>query len=326
MIKLSIIIPNYNNQKYIELCINSILNQSFKDYEVIVIDDGSTDKSVEIIEQIAKKHSCIKLIKQYNQNASIARNRGIELAKGKYILFIDSDDYIYDEKAIGNMINKIGNNDLLICNYVKVDENNSIQEYYDINKEIIPNGDNLIQQYAFVSAVPTNKLFKTKIIHENNLFFDNVDIGQDLNFYIKYLAVCHNLIVTDDYSYCYRINSNGMTRKINYNLLGIIKSVEKINKFYQIRGIKENNVINSIAFINYCAQMTKIEKFSQRQDKKFIYNYFSYFIKKLKIDKDYIKTNSRLKKAIRFYKFTRLMKIIFLSRYYEKIKKVINKI
>lgn len=321
MTKLSIVIPNYNNEKYIELCINSILNQTFNNYEIIIIDDGSNDKSIEIIESIIKNKKNIKLIKQYNQNASIARNKGIEIAKGEYMLFIDGDDFLNDKNTLTNMINKINGNDLLLCNYKIVDENNKFIGSYHVTDEIIKDSNDIIEKYAFISAVPTNKLFKTKIIHDNNIFFDNVDIGQDLNFYLKYLALCKSVIVIDDYSYCYRRNNNGMTRKINYNLLDIVKSVECVRRFYINNNIKKENVINAIGFINYSVQMNKLEKYDQKRDKRFIYNYFKYFIKKLKIEKKYIKTNKKLKKAVKSYKLKKMMKIVFLSKYYKNIKK-----
>lgn len=319
MIKLSIIIPNYNNEKYIGLCIKSILNQTFSDYEIIIIDDGSNDKSIEIIESIIKNKNNIKLIKQYNQNASVARNKGIEKAIGEYMLFIDGDDYLNDNDVLNNMVNKINDNDLLICNYKIIDENNEFIDFYHVNNEIIMDGNNIIEKYAFVSAVPTNKLFKTKVIRDNNIYFDNVDIGQDLNFYLKYLAFCRSIVVSEDYSYCYRRNNNGMTRRMSYSFLDIVKSVECIRKFYINNNIENDNVINAIGFINYSVQMSKLEKYNNIEDKKFIYNYFDYFIKKLKIEKKYIKKNKKLNRTIRLYKLKKVMKLLYLSRYYKKI-------
>jgi len=327
MTKLSIVIPNYNNEKFIGLCIKSILNQSFDDYEIFVIDDGSCDKSLEIIESLAKDNKKITIISQFNQNASIARNKGLEKASGEYIYFIDGDDYLNDVDVLDKMINKIGDNDLLLCNYNIINEDNKIIDSYEVSKDLIDNADNNIEKYAFVSAVPSNKLFKASIIKENNIYFDNVDIGQDLNFYIKYLACCNKITVTNDYSYCYRRTSTGMTRNINYNLLDIVKSVECIKKFYLSNGVdkKNENVINALGIINYSVQMNKLEKFDNKEDKKFIYNYFNYFIKKIYIEKEYVDRNKKLKKTIKLYRIKRMMKVLFLSKYYSKIKAIILK-
>ena len=326
MVELSIVIPNYNNEKYIKKCIDSILNQTFVKYEIIIVDDGSSDNSVEIIESMKKKNNKIKLIRQFNQNAAIARNKGIEIAKGKYILFIDSDDYINDNDSIKNMIDKIENNDLLLCNYKVVDENGNYKYDYKVGDDIITDGSNIIEKYAFISAVPTNKLFDMKIIRDHNIFFDNVDIGQDLNFYLKYLAFCNNVIITDDYSYCYRINNEGMTRKKNYRFLDIIKSVDCVRNFYKNNHIESIGVIDSVGLINYCAQMNRIEKYEQRRDRLFIYEYFNYFIKDLTIEKKYIETNKKLKRTLKVYRLRKNMKLIYLSNCYKSIKKVLLKI
>lgn len=319
MVKLSIIIPNYNNEKYIESCINSIYNQSFKDYEIIVVDDGSNDASIKIIEEITKKKRNIILIKQYNQNAAIARNRGIELAKGEYVLFLDGDDYLYDKDSLLYMIRKIKNNDLLMSNYKRVSENGTFLKNYIIKKDISKNHSSIIDKYAFASALPTNKLYRLKTIREKNIYFDNVDIGQDLNFYLKYLGVCNKVAIIDKYSYCYRVNNNGMTRTINYNLLDIVKSIDYVKKFYKNHDIKDDGAIDAVAFLNYISQMNKLTKVKHKKEKKFIYNYFNYFIKRLSIKKKYIKTNAVLSRSIKRYKIKQIAKPIYLSNFYGKL-------
>ena len=94
MPEVSIIIPVYNNEQYIEKCIQSVLNQTFENFEVIVINDGSTDKSGEILEKLNREDSRIILIEQKNQGVAVARNRGMNKATGKYITFVDGDDYL----------------------------------------------------------------------------------------------------------------------------------------------------------------------------------------------------------------------------------------
>lgn len=320
MVKLSIIIPNYNNERYIKQCIQSVLKQTFTDYEMIIIDDGSCDDSIKIIESTLKGNDKIKLIKQYNQNASVARNRGIDEASGEFMLFLDGDDCLNDKESLENMVNNIRRNDLLISNYKIINENNVVIGQYRINDDMAKNGKDIIEKYAFVSAVPTNKLYRAEIIHEHNIYFDNVDIGQDLNFYLKYLAVCNKITTIEKYTYNYRINNAGMTRKPSSNMFDIVKSIDCVRHFYKINHIKNMSIIDAVAFLNYSAQMNKIEMFDRKTDKKFIYNYFDYYIKKLKIENKYKKMNAKFQRVTKTYKIKKMFKMIYLSSYYKKFK------
>jgi glycosyltransferase involved in cell wall biosynthesis len=92
--KVSVVIPNYNSEDYIHRCIDSLLNQSFKDFELIIIDDGSTDNSGMIADHYASTHSCVKVIHQANSGVSAARQVGLTAARGKYVTFVDPDDWV----------------------------------------------------------------------------------------------------------------------------------------------------------------------------------------------------------------------------------------
>ena len=132
MSEISIIVPVYNVDQYLENCIESILNQTFKDYELILIDDGSTDKSGEICDKYEKKDNRIKVIHKYNGGLSSARNAGLDLACGKYIGFVDSDDSIHPEMyEILYDLQQIYNADISVCSFKKVYENIDVK-----NKDI----------------------------------------------------------------------------------------------------------------------------------------------------------------------------------------------
>lgn len=105
MPKVSVIIPVYNSEKYIKGCLDSVLGQSFKDYEIIVINDGSTDNTLKILKNYSLKHNNFKLLVTENQGVAVARNLGLLEANGEYIKFIDSDDQLYDENSLGKMVN-----------------------------------------------------------------------------------------------------------------------------------------------------------------------------------------------------------------------------
>lgn len=126
--KFSLIVPVYNTEKYIEKCLNSILNQSYKNYEIIVINDGSTDNSEKILEQY-KTNKKIKIIKQKNKGLSDARNEGLNHISGDYILFIDSDDYI-EPKLLETLNNNIEDEDLIRFQTQTVNDNYEIIEKY----------------------------------------------------------------------------------------------------------------------------------------------------------------------------------------------------
>ena len=124
---ISIIIPVYNVEKYLNKCLNSVIEQTYKNIEVILIDDGSTDNSGKICDEYAKNDIRIKIIHQQNGGVSTARNNGLEHATGKYITFVDSDDYI-EKEMIETMAKKImkKNADIVICGVTDRDEENNI--------------------------------------------------------------------------------------------------------------------------------------------------------------------------------------------------------
>lgn len=135
MVKMvSIIIPVYNVEKYLEACIKSAINQTYPNIEVILIDDGSTDSSGNICDSYALNDSRIKVIHKHNQGLSAARNDGLDISKGEYVFFLDSDDYL-NENAISVMVDKISKNnaDIVMCGYNTVDEsgNNIIEQHFD---------------------------------------------------------------------------------------------------------------------------------------------------------------------------------------------------
>ena len=150
-IKISVIVPVYNTSKFLEKCLNSIIEQNFKDIEIIIINDCSTDNSLKIINGFIKIDSRIILInKEKNEGLSAARNSGIEIARGEYILHIDSDDWI-EENYFKNIYENAINNqaDMVISDYYLDFNNGKIIYTYDQNKDIELKKENCIE-YLFV--------------------------------------------------------------------------------------------------------------------------------------------------------------------------------
>lgn len=187
--KISIIIPIYNAEKHLRKCINSLINQSYSNTEIILIDDGSTDKSLNICNEYGKKYSNIKVIHQENQGVSAARNNGINNSTGNYIGFVDADDYIEEKMLEKMMFQMIKNNlDIVICNLYYEDENfKEIEKFnhndYEIDRNKFPY--EMYSNYAMQGYV-CNKLYRKSIIENKKIRFDTkyIVLEDDLFNYI----------------------------------------------------------------------------------------------------------------------------------------------
>ena len=135
MTKISIIIPVYNGEKYIEKCLDSIKNQTFKDYEVLIINDGSKDNTKKLIEKYLNDKR-FKLFNRTNHGIGASRNFGLDESSGEYICFIDSDDYV-DKKYLEKLYNKIlkENLDIVVCNYIELSEELNIEKFRRYTEE-----------------------------------------------------------------------------------------------------------------------------------------------------------------------------------------------
>jgi glycosyltransferase involved in cell wall biosynthesis len=124
--KVSVIVPVYNVYEYIEKCLDSLVNQTYKNIEIILINDGSTDNSLDIIKKYQKKHENIIVINQENHGQGYARNKGIEKSNGEFIMFVDSDDYV-DTDIVKKLVGSIKDNDAVVCNIYKVINENLLE-------------------------------------------------------------------------------------------------------------------------------------------------------------------------------------------------------
>ena len=184
----SIIIPSYNSEEYIEKCIQSCLNQNLQSsqYEILVIDDGSTDNSADIIKSLQEVHSHIILIQKNNGGVSSARNLGIKAAKGEYIIFVDSDDTIA-ENSLGKIFEELNStsNELLILNSIIFKNLIRIQEAYKFPKHLSEktlSGKELFNNHYLRGSV-CGVVFKKEFLQENQLkFSESVKNGEDTLF------------------------------------------------------------------------------------------------------------------------------------------------
>lgn len=214
----SIIMPVYNGDQYIKKSIDIILRQTFKDFELILINDGSTDNSKEICDEYAKQDMRIKIINKENGGAWSARNKGINVAEGKYIMFLDCDDW-YEDTLLEEMNKSIENNnaDLVICGQmdVIVNKKNDVIKYNKVllEEHCYKSNDEILNNYIYlkeknIADVLWNKIYKAEIIKQFNLKFENFKRGEDTVFNANYYEKINKCVVLNKILYYYRIDSS----------------------------------------------------------------------------------------------------------------------
>ncbi len=221
MKKISIIIPVYNGEKYLDRCINSILSQSYKNFEALFLDDGSKDKSLKILKKYEKFDSRIKVYHHDNVGVAKTRNEGIKRATGEYITFLDNDDYL-DKDFLKNYLEKCQNYDFIVGGYKRV-SNNKI-----LLRKTLKN--NKFSKYENVA--PWGKLIKRKFLLKNNIEFFSYPIGEDIIFNMKMFSKTNNYKVINncDYNWFFNDESVSNTKQQHFND-NILKLFEEMNKY-----------------------------------------------------------------------------------------------
>ena len=335
--EISIIVPVYNAEKTIERCINSILKQTIIDrMEVILVDDGSEDNSLKIIKKYEKDYNgTIKVFKQNNSGPAAARNYGIKMSKGKYIGFIDIDDYI-DERMFESMKNEMDQPDI---DLVLVGRYNVQGE--DSKKAIINNscntGMSLCENPEILSRMSTfvwDKLFKKSIIEENNIVFpENVKYAEDLYFITEYKYYANKISVIKEPLYYYIAESeNSITNTCNEKWLDIIRVLDMVNKFFIGKGEfqKYKNELLKISMGFFCRRIKAFKKAKNKKIQvKFVEEFYKYFNYYFSNWKDKLQMYGE-KKRKKYRTNLSMMKIYiylpnFLKNKYYSAKAYINK-
>lgn len=220
---LSVIIPIHNGVEYLNRTLNSVLNQTFQDYEIICINDCSKDNSLEILEKFAKKDSRIKVINNsQNLGAALSRNVGIDIAKGEYIYFLDADDYI-DEKYLKCMVNKIEQEKCdIVLNLSIINETNGVETEYrhPSMPKINPEGEYL-DKITTIHDAPCfiwARIYRKSFLNENKLRFLDIHATDDVVFNTIVNMYCDRTFVFYGEKYHYTVNNTSVT--------GIAKSVD----------------------------------------------------------------------------------------------------
>ncbi|MBU3822288.1 glycosyltransferase family 2 protein [Flavobacteriaceae bacterium XHP0103] len=216
---VSVIIPVYNAEKFLEKCIDSLLSQSFKDYEVLLINDGSSDHSGSVCHKYSNIDNRIRVFHQKNKGASAARNLGMEKAKGEWICFVDSDDWV-KENYLNNLVVSIEPGiDLVIGGFTQTD-NNITKEVVltetDINIDSLETELILNELALFNYSFPFGKLFKKKIIDTYSVqFITKAIMFEDTIFLMQYLKHSKSLKIINAIDYQYVLNEGSLSFKLH---------------------------------------------------------------------------------------------------------------
>lgn len=210
---ISIIIPVYNTEKYLKKCIDSVLNQKYKNLEIILVDDGSTDSSGKICDEYSELDSRIKVIHKKNGGLSSARNAGLEVVTGKYVGFLDSDDYV-SVQMYEELLSKVTENDVACNLFVRINEYDEITPKNDYHKN---GGQTTTEEYLrelllHIGDVSVcTKLFSRELI--GDLRFNEECLNEDLLFMLSLLPRMNNIIYTGHIGYFYLTRSDSISSK-----------------------------------------------------------------------------------------------------------------
>ena len=214
--KVTIIIPVYNAEKYLKMCLDSVINQSLKEIEIICTDDKSTDNSLEILKEYKRNDKRIKIIENTeNKGTGFSRNLGLKEASGEYIMLLDSDDW-YEPQACEKAYTQINNNkdDIVFFNYTKIIEYNNTKEKINFVKdlfEIYKNNSIKISKIdrktRFLGSYHCMSIYDKNFLKQNNIEYTNSTSCEDIAFRIKALAFAENISVINENLYNYRIVS-----------------------------------------------------------------------------------------------------------------------
>ena len=235
---VSIIVPVFNKADLIGNCLSSLINQTYKDYEVIIIDDGSMDKSKDVINLMIYNDSRFKYYYQKNQGVSVARNVGISKATRDYICFLDADDE-YNKYYIVKMLFSIGNNDACACpHYINSEKNRKKAKFSR------PDSGFIYSYLANICTPNTNSwLVRRDLIKKNNIYFkENISWGEDMMFFSEVILKANKVVFCDEYLTIYNV---GITDSLSSN------NIEKIKKDIYWLNIVQCNINNSLLDCEY---------------------------------------------------------------------------
>ena len=270
---ISVIVPIYNGEKYLEECLESIINQTYKNLQIILIDDGSKDKSGKICDEYAKKDMRIEVIHKENAGVSAARNTGLDNARGEWITFIDADDSVERDFCNNLMQNETNDVDCVICGYnrlingkkIKIQSIGFSNKFEDSRKYLI----NSLNPQTGAGFSPM-KIIRMSVIG-NIRFNENLEVAEDALFNIQLSENIRKIIFINEKLYNYRLNTNSTVKKYDNNYADkYLKAMEECGKYICIKYSNDSEIIqnyyNFVAYhvliiaVNYCYNPQNLKK------------------------------------------------------------------
>lgn len=287
--KVSVIIPVYNVQNYLEKCIESVINQTYSDIQIILIDDGSTDNSGKICDEYNKKDKRINTIHTRNQGAGIARNTALDIATGDYIFFLDSDDWILPN-TITDLVKlaEENNADIVCFDFFKVFDRNQRDFCQQPNKVFIVDDKTEIFKLYFeskISSATCSKLFHKSIW--TNLRFTDIGIHEDAWIYHFIIEKCNKAIITNQkyYAYYQRPESRGRKKFCQLDLI----CIEVGKRYVDFTKEKYPSLVNYAYYNLIERRLYILDKMKKDKAVKQFKAEYKSIIKELKVELPYIK-------------------------------------
>lgn len=253
-IKISIIIPVYNVQKYINCCVKSILNQCLENYEIILVNDGSSDDSGRICDKLKEKNDNIKVIHQKNMGLSAARNSGIKIASGEYLMFVDGDDYINSEVNLDKIIKSL-TGEVIQYKWVYFYEKSNKFIYFKDKKsyEDVTNFKQVLEnkvQDGSISVSACDKFVKRQVIINNNLYFKEGIFSEDLEWSLRLYQHIQSIKTINENIYVYRQQrKDSITSKIKEK--NVISLYDIINYWYNYKYLDDITKRTYLGYLSY---------------------------------------------------------------------------
>lgn len=274
MIKYSFIVPVYNTEKFLKKCLDSLVNQTYKDFEIIVVNDGSTDKSSNIISKYQKKYKNVIVIDKENEGLSMARNRGVQKSSGKYIIFVDSDDYV-SNKLLEEVDKKIDDSDILRFQIATEDEEyTKINEYHEEGFESMCGYDafKYLSSYHFVEPAWCYVIRRDYYI-ENKFSFKKDVYHEDFGL-IPHVVYKARKVKSIDFIGYYYIQRNGSIMNNNDYKKTVKKAFDMLEQYKTMRLFAKNiNRKNNLDdyFLSYISNSVIVKARELKKDEKKVY-------------------------------------------------------
>ena len=282
MVKVSVIVPIYNVEKYLDRCMQSLLNQTLNDIEIIMVDDGSPDRCPQMCDEYVKKDSRVKVVHKKNEGLGYARNSGLEVAVGEYVAFVDSDDYVdtrmYERLYLSAKENSA---DVVFCGFHNEVKLGRWIESNEVSEDVVWTGD-AIRNFMLdmIACAPYDKMerkyqmsvwhaiYKHSIIRDNNIrYFSERDIvSEDIPFQVDFLSLTDKVVYLKESFYYYCLNGSSLSKSFK---------LEKYAGFKKLRSLLIEKLDDEVSiqrinrlFIGYCRSYVGNLALSGRNDKK----------------------------------------------------------